>query len=208
MNARQWQSFGQIISRTKNADKIIALTFDDGPTTNTNEIINILNNYNIKATFYVTGQGLLDNPNFGKLINDNGHELGNHSFSHQRMIFKTPEFIKQEILKTDELIKQTGYLGPITFRPPYGKKLFILPWLLSSLNKTTVMWNLEPDSYKDIANEPNKIADYVTKNISPGSIILLHPMYNKADLEALPIIIKQLQDKGYKFLTISQLLQY
>lgn len=208
MNLRSWQTFGSLVSQINTQEKIIALTFDDGPTNNTNKILEMLQKDKIKATFFVTGQGLIENPNLGREITAGGHELGNHSFSHQRMIFKSPSFIKSEIQKTDDLIKQTGFHEKIYFRPPFGKKLFILPWLLMKMNKTTIMWNLEPDSFKDIAQDPNKISSYVTQNIKPGSIILLHPMYNQADLEAIPMITKPLLEQGYKFVTINELLKY
>ncbi|MGQ0642953.1 MAG: polysaccharide deacetylase family protein [Gemmatimonadaceae bacterium] len=74
-----------------------------------------------------------------------------HSYSHQRMVFKSPCFVRDELEQTDSLIQVAGQSGTIHFRPPYGKRLVILPWILSRNDRTTVLWNLEPDSYPDIA---------------------------------------------------------
>jgi peptidoglycan/xylan/chitin deacetylase (PgdA/CDA1 family) len=205
--SRDYQLFGTLVSSVKTTDKIVALTFDDAPGGQTDKVLSILQDQNIKATFYVIGQNAQKDPTGLKAIADQGHELGNHSYSHQRMALTSPWDVSAEVEKTNALIRASGYTGEITFRPPYGKKLFTLPWYLWQHNITTVMWNVEPDTYNNTASG---ITDYTLKNTTPGSIIVMHPFCGTtcaADREALPKIIQGLKDKGYQFVTINQLLQ-
>ncbi|MDD5464442.1 MAG: polysaccharide deacetylase family protein [Candidatus Moranbacteria bacterium] len=207
---RNFQFFGGLTSRVNTQEKVVALTFDDAPTGQTDQVLKILNDADIKATFFAIGQNLEKYPEEGKAIAESGNEIGNHSYSHQRMILKTPGFIKSEIEKTDALIRETGYSGEITFRPPNGKKLLALPWYLKTHDRKTIMWDIEPESYPEVAKSSESIAQYVIKNTKPGSIILLHPLADSAQKtrDALPEIIATLQNEGYKFVTVSELLKY
>lgn len=208
--ARSFQFFGKLINRVETSEKVVALTFDDGPTPRTTEeVLKILAEKNIKATFYVIGQNADQYPKQLQKIVEQGNELGNHSYSHQRFLFKAQSFIDEEIKKTDQLIRQAGYAGEITFRPPNGKKLFGLPWYLSKHEIKTIMWDIEPDTYYQ-GNVEN-ITRHTLDNVKPGSIILLHPLCDnncEADRQALPKIIDGLTAEGYRFVTISQLLTY
>ena len=99
--------------------------------------------------------------------------------------------IKEEIEKTDQLIQKAGYKDEIDFRPPYGKKLVGLPYYLNKHNRDTIMWNIEPDSY--YTNASDKV-NYVKENITPGSIILMHPMYDDTgtELQAIEGVLQAL----------------
>lgn len=209
--SRTFQFFGEIVPRVNTQQKIVALTFDDGPIPGSaEEILSILNEGGIKATFFVTGAELEQNPEPGRKLVAAGHELGNHSFSHSRMVLKTPSFVKFEIERTDELIRQTGYQGPIHFRPPFGKKLFVLPYYLSQHSRKSITWDVEPDSITEIGKDANKIVEYVLVNAKPGSIILLHVMYpsRKESLKSVKGIIAGLKSRGYEFKTVSELLSF
>lgn len=207
--SRTFQLFGELISRVDTDKKVVVLTFDDGPTKNTDKVVEILNEYNVKATFYLTGKEIEENMDKAKLIVNEGHEIGNHTYTHQRLVFKIPDTIKNEVEKTNDLIRQTGYNGEITFRPPGCKKLVLLPYYLSKNNIKTITWDLEPDSIADISNDSDKMVDYVLDNVKPGSIILMHVMYKsrEASMNALPEIIKGLKEKGYEFLKIGDLIK-
>lgn len=207
--SRTFQFFGEIISRVNTDQKVIALTFDDAPNSKTQEILNILKEKQVKATFYEVGKAIEQYPEEAKSIVEAGMEIGNHSYSHKRMVLKSPSFIHTEVQNTNTLIRSSGYKGEITFRPPNGKKLFGLPWYLRQHNIKTVMWDVEPDTY--VAGNSDAIIKYTLSHVRPGSIILIHPFCENecvADREALPKIIDKLQSQGYRFVTISELLKY
>ncbi|PFK43958.1 polysaccharide deacetylase [Bacillus cereus] len=204
MNSRTYQLFGTLTNRVETNQKIVALTFDDGPTKNVEQILPLLEKYNAKATFFVIGNELEKNFKLGRTIVKAGHQLGNHTYSHNRMIFKTPSFIKDEVEKTNTLIRSTGYTGQIDFRPPNGKKLIGLPYYLNEQHIETITWNLEPDTYY---TSPSEKINYVNKNVKPGSIILLHSMYDDSEkyLQTLEGILDSLSKKGYQFVTVNEL---
>lgn len=209
MNARDFQIAGQIVSHSDSGRKEIALTFDDGPSDKTGDILNMLDDLNIKCTFFLTGEAMENHMDQAKAIVAAGHQVGNHSYSHTRMVLKGSKFISGEIDKTNDLIRQAGYEGEIMFRPPFGKKLVLLPLALQERGMTTVMWSLEPESDDDVAGDAQKIADYVTKNAKAGDIILLHLMYDSGEAarEAVPVIATRLRDQGYSFVTVSELMK-
>ena len=206
MNARTYQLFGQLTSQVQTANKVVALTFDDGPTKNVDDILQLLEQYNAKATFFLIGEEIEKHPEEAKKIVAAGHQIGNHTHSHKAMIFKSNSFIEQEIEKTDSLIRNLGYTGPIYIRPPYSKKLIIFPYYLYKNNRHTVTWNIEPDTLYKKADD--KI-DYVKQQIEPGSIILMHPMYDQTgiELQAIEGILQALTAAGYTFVTVEELLK-
>jgi len=204
MNARSFQLFGGLTNEVQTNQKVVALTFDDGPTKNVDDILPLLDQYNAKATFFLIGNEIEKNPEEAKKIVDAGQQIGNHTYSHDRMVLKSPSFIKDEIEKTDKLIRKAGYKGEIEFRPPNGKKLIGLPYYMHKHNRETITWNLEPDTF--YTNPQDKI-NYVKNNMKPGSIILIHPMYDKTgkELETIKGILDSLSKDGYKFVTVKEL---
>ncbi|BAX96246.1 chitooligosaccharide deacetylase [Mycobacteroides stephanolepidis] len=146
------------------------------------------------------------NPWSGRQIAAAGHEIGNHSYTHRRLVFVTPATVREEVEKTDKQIRATGFSGAITFRPPYGKKLYGLPRYLASHDRITVMWDVEPDSEGPRTREA--IVEETVSRVHPGSIILLHVMYSsgRESISAIPEISQRLQGQGYRFVTVSQLL--
>ena len=208
--SRTFQFFGVIVPRVETPEKLVALTFDDGPTPEfTGEILRVLQEADVKATFFLIGGELEKHPEEGKKIVVAGHEIGNHSYSHQRMILVTPSFVKEEIEKTDALIRAAGYEKTPHFRPPYGKKLFALPYYLSNNNRRTITWDVEPESFPEFAKSSEATAQYVLDNTKNGSIILLHVMYDrqKKSLSAVKPIIEGLKQKGFRFVTVSELIE-
>jgi len=208
-NSRSFQFFGTIVPRVNTSEKVVALSFDDGPTKGaTDAVLKALYEMNVKATFFVMGAELEQNMDEGRKIVAAGHELGNHSYSHVRMVLVTPSFVQEEIEKTDRLIKEAGYTGEINFRPPYGKKLLALPYYLSKAGRKTIMWDVEPDSNPRTAGDSRTIIEETRNRVRPGSIILLHVMYpsRQQSLKAVKGIIESLQGDGYRFVTVSELL--
>ena len=146
--SRTFQFFGEIAPRVETSQKAVALTFDDGPSREkTDEILQILREENVKATFYVVGAEIEKNPGELEKIVSEGHEIGNHTFNHEKMILVSPSFVKSEIERTDQLIRKAGWTNEITFRPPFGKKLFTLPFYLSKNNPKTIIWDVEPETF-------------------------------------------------------------
>lgn len=201
MNSRTYQITGNLIHDIETTDKVVYLTFDDGPSKETSKIIDLLNDLDVKATFFLIGEEIEKNKEEAKLIIENGHDIGNHTYSHQRMIFKSPSYVKDEIDKTNNLIKDIGYNKEILFRPPFGKKLFALPIYLNKINQTTVMWNIEPESYPEVSVNAQTIVKHIKENVKNGSIILLHPMNDKTGkiVDSIELIVKELKSEGYSF---------
>ncbi|WP_226679271.1 polysaccharide deacetylase family protein [Mesobacillus jeotgali] len=204
MNSRSFQLFGGLTAQVNTDEKVVALTFDDGPTNKVEDILPILEKYDAKATFFLIGNEIEKNPEAAQMIARAGHQIGNHTYSHNRMVLKSPSFINEEIEKTNKLIVKAGFNGEIDFRPPNGKKLLALPYYLNKQNIDTITWNLEPDSY--YTNSSDKI-NYIKNNIKPGSIILLHPMYDQTgeELKTLEGILKTLSAEGYRFISVNEL---
>ncbi|PWF55135.1 polysaccharide deacetylase [Massilia glaciei] len=206
--ARSFQLFGDMFNRVDTAEKVVALTFDDGPTPRfTQEVLAVLKEKDVKATFFLTGQEVTKNPQEAREIVAAGHELGNHSFTHPRLILTTYGKVKSEVDTTEAAIRSIGYTGPLTFRPPYGKKLVVLPYYLSERGITSVMWDVSPEDSSEIGASSDNIISHVADKVRPGSIILLHVMYKsrQASMAAVPGVIDALRKKGYTFVTVSEL---
>jgi len=124
------------------------------------------------------------------------------------MVFRTPSFVRSEIEKTDRAIRQAGYTGDTHFRPPFGKKLVVLPYILKQQERANIFWDLAPDSLPELASDPSLMVDHVVSQAGPGSIILMHVMYasREKSLQALPGIIEGLLERGLNFVTLSELL--
>lgn len=206
-NSRRYQLFGELVTRVPTADSVVALTFDDGPVLSyTDSVLRVLADSNVRATFFTVGASLQEHPDIAARIERAGHELGNHSYSHRRLVLKTPGYVRREIRETDRLIRSAGYRDTIHFRPPYGKRLVVLPWILSRYSRPIILADLEPDSR---TRDAARMVEYVRRNVRPGSIILLHVEVpsRAAGREALPRIIGALHAAGYRFVTVSELLR-
>ena len=207
--ARTYQLFGEIIARVDTRDSVVALTFDDGPVAAVaDSVMEVLRARNVHATFFVTGMDLAAAPELGRRLVAAGHELGNHTFTHRRMVFVSPGTIRRELEPTDSLIRAAGETRTIRFRPPYGYKLAGLPYALWRSKRTTVTWDVEPESYPDVAATPEGIVAHVLERTRPGSIILLHPWYpsRATTRAALPTLVDSLQARGYRLTTVGALL--
>lgn len=209
--SRNTQVFGTMVKYVDTSSPVVALTFDDGPIPGfTEEILEILRAEGVRATFFVVGHAVEENLAAAQRIVEEGHELGNHSYSHKRMVFRPYSFVREEIERTDELIRAAGYEGDIHFRPPYGKRLVVLPYYLSVTERMTVFMDVEPESYSEIAADSERIVEHVLEETRPGSIILLHVMSKDRSetMKAVPEIIRGLRSKGYRFVTLSELLAF
>ncbi len=200
------QLFGEIVARVEGAGPRVSLTFDDGPSARfTAEVLAQLAVQEVTATFYLTGHEAAAQPGAVAAIAAEGHEIGNHSWSHDRMILRSRSDLRDELSRTNAALRAAGYDGPLTFRPPYGQKLWSLPRELATQNRAAVMWDvaLEADG-----RDAQSFADAIVAAAQPGSIILMHVMYRSraVDRAALPLVIDGLRAKGFELVSISQLL--
>lgn len=123
------------------------------------------------------------------------------------MVFVSEDFIQSEIESTDAVIVRAGHAGPIAFRPPYGKKLLGLPRYLAQTDRTTVMWNVEPESVPGVEQTPEGIARHAVEQARPGSIILLHAMHDTTGfkLKALDHMLSGLAQRGLRAVSYAEL---
>ena len=197
---------GTIIRHGNRKKWSVALTFDDGPQNlYTGQILDILAKYSIKATFFLTGEKIAQNTDIILRIISDGHEVGNHSFSHKTMRCRSLKWLRKEIEKTDELLIQAGASPPINFRPPFGRISFQLIYLLKKLKKKMILWDIGPKDFKYIHSY--EIVGKVLKKLKSGSIIVLHDGGGdrSVTVEAVNILVKDIREMGYKFVTISEL---
>lgn len=208
--SRDYQLFGKLVSHVETTDKVVALTFDDGPTAKyAPEVLALLREKAVKATFFVTGQEAEENAALAQAMVADGHELGNHTWTHSDMTLASPEKAASEVERTDAVIRAAGHQGEIYFRPPFGKKLFGLPLYLSRHGRTTVTWDVEPESFAEVASSSERITQHVLDRVQPGSIVILHVMYpsRETSRQALPGIIDGLRERGFRMVTVSELLR-
>ncbi|MBQ7875244.1 MAG: polysaccharide deacetylase family protein [Oscillospiraceae bacterium] len=185
-------------------DKKVAVTFncaweaDDIPS-----ILEILDEYEAKATFFILGQWAEDNPDAVKMIAKAGHEIGTHSNTHPDMAKINAEEIEKELTRSCERIEKSGGGSPSLFRAPSGSYSNELIKTAQELGFTTIQWDVDSRDWKDLSAE--KMIDSVTSNVRKGSIILFHS--GKANtLEALPRILEILKNSGYQFVGVSELI--
>lgn len=134
-----------------------------------------------------------------------GHDVGNHSFTHDRLVLKFPWTIRYELDETDRLLRDSGFAGPIRFRAPYRRKLFVLPWVLDRQNRANIMWDVEAGP-EDLT--PQAMADQIIADAEAGSIILMHVMYDSRETSraALPLVIEGLRENGFELVGLNDLL--
>lgn len=210
--ARTFQFFGEIVPRVETSERVVALTFDDGPVPGpTDQILSMLGEEHVRATFFLNGQSIERHPAEAEKVVRAGHEIGNHTYSHAHLLGKPLSFVRREIERTDELIREVaGYTREIHFRSPFGKKLIVLPYYLWRSGRQNIFWDVEPESYGAVAESAGQITEHVTERVRPGSIILLHVMFpgRATSLEAVPGVISELKARGYRFVTVSELLEF
>lgn len=206
---------GPVLASEKVVQPVIAITFDDGPSQYTPQVLDILKRYHVKATFFLIGKNIERHPDIPARIAADGHTIGNHTYSHSWWTsIDFPKKIDFELDKTSSLIQATAHVTPILFRPPRGLRN---PWMIRAAEKrgyTVIMWSIQANDWDNPRPSPQVIAQRVLSQIKPGSIILLHdgmgtsvnPQVQNM-VAALPIIIETLQAKGYSFVTIPELMQ-
>lgn len=185
----------------------IALTFDDGPHPyRTNEVLDLLERYHIRATFFVVGENVSYYPEPFKRTISLGHEIGNHTYHHKTLSGTHEETIMEEIRKTDEIIFKTAGYRPKLFRPPEGAYGECALKAAQSMDLRMILWTVDTRDWERPSAQT--IVERVMTNVKGGSILLFHDYMHKNahTLEALEIIIPKLLEKGFEFVTVSELI--
>ena len=188
--------------KINSSDKLIALTFDDGPNYNTGKVLDVLAKYNVKATFFVLGSKAKDNKKILKREYDSGMEIGNHTFNHLLLTKYKENVIKDEIDKTSSVIFEVTGRYPKLLRPSYGVYNNIVKKIG---NMPIIIWDIDTLDWK--YHNSKRIASRVINKVKDGDIILMHDIYS-ATANSLNIIIPELQNRGYTFVTIPELFYY
>ena len=185
--------------------KQIAISFDAAwGNDDTQQLIDILKEYEVPATFFVVGAWVDKYPESVKALSDAGHQIQNHSNTHPHMPQLSKDQIKNEIESCNQKIEAITGVCPTLLRPPYGDYDNALIQTMDELKMYTIQWDVDSLDWKENAT-PESICNRVTKKVKNGSIVLFH---NDADHtpEALPNILKCLKDEGYEFVFISDLI--
>lgn len=199
MKQEKIEVMGKIIR--EEGSKKIALTFDDGPHPfYTRQLIQGLEERDVKATFFITGKNVEAYPEIVQELHDGGHLIGNHTYNHTQLTRSNEESFKQEIIKTNEAIKEVTGEDTIYIRPPYGS------WnkeFEAELNMFPVLWTIDPLDWcsSDVAGIVRK----VTAKVKENDIILMHDQYKTTVTAALKVV-DQLKEEGYEFVTVDELL--
>jgi polysaccharide deacetylase family sporulation protein PdaB len=200
----------QIVNKVNTSTKVIALTFDDGSDgNNLSEILQVLTQNNVKATFFLTGKAAESHPELLKNIVALGNQIGNHSYSHPPFTELSADGMKEEVEKTDVIVKKiTGQSTKPFFRPPYDDyNASVLQAVGDAGYSKTITWTIDTLDWKGIS--VSEITQKILEKASPGSIVLMHATAGAINTPAaLPGIISNLKAMGYKIVTISELLTY
>lgn len=183
----------------------IAMTFDDGPhATNTPRLLDMLKQRKIKATFFVVGQCAAEYPDIMKRIAAEGHEIASHSWSHPQLSSMSESGVREQLQKTHDVIVQTTGVTPKTMRPPYGAFTSRQrAWANDTWGYKIILWDVDPLDWKIRSAE--HVKNEILKSTVPGSIILSHDIH-KSTIDAMPETLDGLLAKGFKFVTVSELL--
>lgn len=213
MASMRSQVFGRVYWREESTPTpAVSLTFDDGPSEpSTAQVLDILKKHGVKATFFVIGRNLKAHPELARRIVDEGHELGNHSYSHPWMFRMLFSRIREDIeLCQDEIERVAGY-RPIFFRQPIGINNPSVMKVIGKMGMVMVGWQVR--AYDAVPKAKEKIAGRILRGVRPGGIILLHDGCDgktdpdrTATVAALEEIIPELKKQGYKFRTVSGLI--
>ena len=183
--------------------KKVALTFDDGPYTLTDEYLKILQQYDVPASFFLLGMQVDKYPEKAKNIVDLGFEVGIHSYAHKQLTKMTSTSVNDDLVKSLKSLKNATGIESNLFRPPYGAFNKAVIETAQKHDLATVLWNVDPRDWD--SNSADSIANHVIEHTQDGSIILLHEGRDST-LKALPKIIHGLRERGFEIVFISELL--
>ncbi len=209
-NMNYWVKNKMVITRVRTSDKVVALTFDDGPDPGkTDAVLQNLSKYHARATFFVMGNKAEAHPALLQKIVNNGHEIGNHSYSHKAFNTMNGSMLRNEISRTNDIIYKITGQKPVLFRPPGGYLSNELIRITEQEKVKIAYWSWETDS-KDWrnGNSAQHIAGHIGSHIAPGQIIILHDgcQNSMETAQAVDLLLSELHKQGYRFVTMSELI--
>lgn len=208
--AKNSQLFGPTVYRGVGNRKSVALTFDDGPSESTPELVEYLEREEVPATFFMCGMNVKRLPNVAGLVAAGGHQLGNHTYSHPRLPFKSRTFIDREFTETQKIIQFETGVTPMLLRAPYGFRWLGMREVQQRLSLLSVMWTVVGFDWRWPAR---RVARRVLGHCDPGAIVCLHDGRAvaanpdiRSTVAAVRLIVPRLKDHGYTFETVSGVL--
>lgn len=182
--------------------KLIAFTFDDGPSyIGTNKLLDNLDKYNARVTFFVLGSRVENYKDTLTKAYKMGNTIGNHTYSHSNLLKLDNYSVMDEIKKTNETIKNITGSETIYLRPPYGNINFDIK---NISNMYTILWDLDTEDWKN--KDKDRIADYIVSNAHDGAIVLLHDLY-ETSVDGALLAMERLEKEGYAFVTIDEMIK-
>jgi len=203
------------VYRIRSNELVVALTFDDGPSLVwTPQILDALKSVNIKATFFMLGQHVQRYPEIARRVAEQGHEIGNHTYDHHGLIYYKPEELDQQVKDTERVILKVTGEKTKYFRPPKAWITKREQKQLIDLGYETVLWSLNSKDW--VTFDDRYIIKYILHHVRPGDIILFHDSggvfkteggSRKETVKTIPRLVEKLRERGYRFVTISELLK-
>ena len=204
----QW--LGSTVWRGRTDTGAVALTFDDGPSEDTERVLDVLDEYGLRATFFMTGRHVESLPQTARRVVAEGHEVGNHSYSHPIFLYRTPRETRQQLERAQTVITKATGIRPKLARPPCGVRTPAYFRVAEKLGLRTVQWDVAGFDWK--TRSAKQIAHQVLQRVVPGSIILLHDgdsegkQDRRETVVALPLIIEGLRARGLKVVPLTEML--
>lgn len=183
-------------------NKVIALTFDDGPGPYTTHLLDILDQYGAKATFFLIGSKVSGQASVVRSIHARGHQLGNHSWSHPELPKLSVAQIAGEIDRTNEAVRQATGVKPNILRPPYGAVNGVVLEQLRARGMSSILWSVDTRDWAD--RNSQIVCSRAVAGAHPGAVILMHDIH-QTSVNAVPCILSSLKQQGYSFVTIQRL---
>lgn len=191
-----------ILRSSQSTHRVVALTFDDGPSSFTLQILAILRRFHAVATFFVVGARAAGDPTALRDEIRYGDRIGNHTYAHVNLRLYSDAGVREQLELTQSIVRAATHCRPRWFRPPYGAVDQRVAGVAASLGLHTVLWSVDPRDWT--LPGVGAIESRVLSAVRPGSIVLLHDGggYRGETVEALPVILRALRSEGYRFITL------
>lgn len=198
------QQEAEVVNSLDRNEKYIALTFDDGPHSKvTPQVLDILEEHNVKATFFMLGSQAVKNSAMAKEVALAGHEIGNHTNLHQNLVELDTYDIEEEIAVSARNIEAASGQYPMIIRPPYGIFDKRVEETATALGNSLILWSVDSLDWK--TRNAKSIKEEIMNTITPGAIVLMHDIH-QATADALPGLLTSLLNEGYHFVSVSEIL--